>query len=143
MRTLKAGATYFLLVFALGWILGPIRILCAAPRFGPLIGVLLEAVIMLIGMIIAAKWALRRFDARRALVPTISMGLIAVGLLLPAEIAGVLWIRRLPLQEYLATFLNPSGLVSLSIFLLFAAMPTLVSRLGNGNRPARQAITDS
>jgi hypothetical protein len=30
MRSLKAGLIYFLLVFALGWVLGPIRELSAA-----------------------------------------------------------------------------------------------------------------
>ena len=129
MRTLKAGVTYFLLVFAVGWILGPIRVVWVAPRFGLLIGTLLEAVIMLIAMIVAAGWAIRRFGVDRALAATIAMGLIAFGLLIPAEIIGVLWIRTLSLKEYLGTFLSPAGLVALSMFLLFAAMPTFVSRL--------------
>ena len=61
MRVLKAGAVYFLLMFGVGWILGPIRELWAMPRFGRQTGVLLEAVIMLIAMIVVARWAIRRF----------------------------------------------------------------------------------
>jgi len=34
MRSVKAGASYFILVLAVGWILGPIRTVWAAPRFG-------------------------------------------------------------------------------------------------------------
>ena len=34
MRALKAGVVYFLFVFAVGWILGPIRELWAVPHFG-------------------------------------------------------------------------------------------------------------
>jgi len=59
MRALKACVIYFLLVFAVGWILGPIRELWAMPHFGPILGLLLEALIMLIAMIISARWTIR------------------------------------------------------------------------------------
>ena len=75
MRTFKAAAVYFLLVFAVGWVLGPIRELWAVPRFGRVTGVLLEGPIMLIAMIISARWLIRRFDVLRTLRTTISMGL--------------------------------------------------------------------
>ena len=52
----------------------------------------------------------------------------AIGLLFPAEIVGVVWVRGLPLQEYLASFASGPGVISLLMFLLFAAMPTLVTR---------------
>ena len=95
MRALKADAIYFLLVFAIGWILGPIRELWAVPHFGRIAAMLPEAVIMLIAMIVAARWVIRRFDVPRTLLATIAMGLIAIGLLFPAEIAGVVWVRGL------------------------------------------------
>ena len=50
MRGLKAGVVYFLLIFAVGWILGPIRELWAVPYFGRMAAMLSEAVIMLIAM---------------------------------------------------------------------------------------------
>ena len=78
---------YFLLVFAVGWILGPIRELWAVPHFGRMAAMLAEAVVMLVVMIVAARWVIRRFDVPRTLPATISMGLIAIGLLFPAEIA--------------------------------------------------------
>jgi hypothetical protein len=62
MRALKAGVVYFLLVFAVGWILGPIRELWAVPHFGRMAATLSEAVIMLIVMIVAARWVIRRFE---------------------------------------------------------------------------------
>jgi hypothetical protein len=61
----------------------------------------------------------------QALGATLPIGLIAIGLLLPAEIAGVVWVRGLSLQEYLASFETGPGLISLLMFLLFAVMPTL------------------
>src|SRR6267378_6288456 len=125
MRALKAGVIYFLLVFAVGWILGPIRELWAVPHLGRVAAMLSEAVIILIAMIVAARWVVRRFHVPRTLPATISMGLIAIGLLSPAEIAGVLWVRGLSLQEYVGSFVTTPGVISLVMFLLFAAMPTL------------------
>jgi hypothetical protein len=127
MRVLKAGVVYFLLVFAVGWVLGPIRELWAVPHFGRMVAMLSEAVIMLIAMIVAARWIIRRLDVPRTLPATVSMGLIAIGLLFPAEIAGVVWVRGLSLQEYLAGFATGPGIISLVMFLLFAGMPTLVT----------------
>jgi hypothetical protein len=128
MRTLKAGVIYFLLVFAVGWILGPIRELWAVPRFGRLAATLSEAVIMLIAMIVAARWVIRRFELPHTLGATLLLGLIAIGLLFPAEIGGVVWVRRLTLREYAASFATVPGVISLAMFLLFAAMPTLIGR---------------
>ena len=54
MRALKAGLVYFLFVFAVGWILGPIRELWAVSHLGRMAAMLSEAVIMLIAMIVAA-----------------------------------------------------------------------------------------
>src|SRR6516165_7208315 len=73
MRVLKAGAVYFLLMFGVGWILGPIRELWAMPRFGRLTGVLLEAVIMLIAMAMSARWVIRRFHVKPKFGSTISI----------------------------------------------------------------------
>ena len=89
MRALKGGVIYFLLVFAVGWILGPTRELWAVPHFGRVAAILSEAVIILIAMIVAARWVIRRFNVPQVLGATLSMGLIATGLLFPAEIAGV------------------------------------------------------
>ncbi len=85
---------------------------------------------MLIAMIISARWVIRRFDVPGTLRATISMGLVAVGILTVAEIAGVLWVRWLSLQEYLGSLASAPGVISLLMFLLFAAMPTLVTRIG-------------
>ena len=119
MRILKAGVIYFLLLFALGWILGPIR-------FGRMTALLVEAIIMLIAMIVAAGWVTLRFDVPQTLGSTIPVGLVALAILAPAEIAGVLWVRGQSLQDYAASFVTAPGVISLVMFVLFAVMPTLV-----------------
>src|ERR1700745_2868426 len=91
-----------------------------------------EAVIMLIAMIVAARWVIRRFEVPQTLSATLSIGLIAIGLLFPAEIAGVVWVRVLSLREYLASFVTGPGVISLLTFLFFGAMPALVMPLTRG-----------
>src|SRR5438128_2157226 len=117
MRALKAGVVYCLLVFAGGWILGPIRALWAVPHFSRMAATLSEAVIMVIAMTVAARWVIRRFEVPQTLSNTLSIGLIAVVLLFPAEIAGVVWV--LSLREYLASFVTAPGIISLLMFQVF------------------------
>ncbi len=59
MQILKAGVLYFAVVFGAGFMLGPIRILWAAPRLGTRMGELLEAPIMLVITIVAARRIVR------------------------------------------------------------------------------------
>jgi hypothetical protein len=132
MCALKAGAVYFLLLFAVGWVLGPIRELWAVPRFGRLTALLFEAVIMLITMVVSARWVMRRFNVPQTFGSTIPMGLVALGILPPAEIAGVVWVRALSLRNILRASMTAPGVISAVIFLLFAAMPSLVTLLTRG-----------
>jgi hypothetical protein len=83
---------------------------------------------MVIAMILAAGWVFRRLNVPYALNARLAVGLVALGILLVAELAGVRWVRGISIQEYLAGYATPSGLISLLLFLLFAAMPSLVER---------------
>ena len=129
MRAVKAGVVYFVLMFAVGWILGPIRELWAVPHFGRVEATVVEAILMLIAMVVAARWAIRRFEVPHTFASTLSMGLISIGLLFPAEIAGIVWVRRLSVQEYTASLVTIPGNISLGLFLLFTAIPIVVGRL--------------
>ena len=94
---------------------------------------LVEAAIMLIAMIVSSRWVMLRFSVPHTLGSTIPMGLVALTILMPAEIAGVLWVRGLSLQEYLASFVTTPGVISAVMFLLFAAMPSLVTLIRRGH----------
>ena len=129
MHNLKAGAIYFVLVFAVGWILGPIRQLLIVPHLGHITGLLLELPLMLVAMIFAARWVLRRLNVPHALRTRAQIGVVALGILLPAELAGALWVRGASVREYLASLATVPGLISLLSFLAFAAVPALVGEL--------------
>ena len=128
MQILKAGVFYFALVFGAGFVLGPIRILWAVPRFGTRMAEMMEAPIMFVVTIFAARWLVRRL----ALPPTVpirlGMGSIALSLMLVAEFALVLRLRSLSISEYLATRDPVSGTVYYLMLGVFALMPLLVAR---------------
>ena len=127
-RTLIAGACYFALVYAAGWVLGPIRVLWIAPQLGPTLASVMEAPFMLAATAAAARFVVRRTAVPPALGQRIAMGLWALGLLTIAETSAALAIRHLALVDYLAEFAKASGLIALLLFLLllFAAMPALI-----------------
>src|SRR6266852_1204601 len=103
MQILKAGVLYFAIGFGVGFVLGPIRILWVVPRLGTRVAELLEAPIMLVIAIVAARWIVRRLPVPPTPSSRLGVGGIALGLLLLAEFTLVLWLRGISIREYLAT----------------------------------------
>ena len=128
MQILKAGVLYFVLVFGAGFVLGPIRLLWIVPRFGPRMAELMEAPIMLVVTIVAARWIVRRLAVPAKPSSRLGMGCLALLLLLVAEFTLVLWLRGLSISEYLATRDPVSGTVYYVMLGVFAIMPLLVAR---------------
>jgi len=60
MPILKAGGLYFALVFGAGFVLGTIRTLWVVPRVGTRMAELMEAPIMLVVTVVAARWTVLR-----------------------------------------------------------------------------------
>jgi hypothetical protein len=88
MPILQAGALYFALTFAAGWVLGPIREFWVIPRLGRTVGFVLEAPLMLVVSVLVARWVVRRFAAPPTLPTRALVGLVALGMLLVAELLG-------------------------------------------------------
>jgi len=128
MRIVKAGVLYFAIVFGAGFVLGPIRILWAAPRYGTRVAELMETPIMLVVTIVAARWIVRRLALPSTPSIRLGMGFLALGLLLVAEFTLVLWLRGLSISEYLASRDPVSGTVYYVLLGVFALMPVLVAR---------------
>ncbi len=123
-----AGLVYFALVFAAGFALGVIRVLLVVPRVGVMWAELMEAPLMLAVIVIAARWTVRKFHVSPGWRPRIAMGLVALGLLLCAELTLVLGLRGLSLAEYVASREPVSGTVYVVLLLAFAFMPAFVAR---------------
>lgn len=130
---LAAGGTYFLGVFACGFLLGVGRALWLVPRVGERWAELIEIPIMLGVIYLAARWVSRRFSLRtHGRLAQAGAGLLGLILLLAAELGFVLQLRGLSLAQYLEGRDPVSGTAYALSLLLFAAMPVLVSR---GRRP--------
>ena len=106
MRLLKAGAVYFVLVFGAGFVLGPIRILWLVPRVGERTAELMEAPIMLVVIVLAARWIARRLAWPPTPLRLLGVGFVALGLLLVVEFTVVLWLRSLTIGEYFERLLK-------------------------------------
>lgn len=132
MQTLKAGVLYFAIVFATGLLLGPFRILWVVPRFGPRMAELMEAPIMLVVVIVGARWTTGRLAVPPALAPRLGMGCVALALLLTAEFTLVRPLRGLSIPEYVASRDPVSGLAYAGALGAFALMPLALARSGGG-----------
>ena len=124
---LKAALAYFAIAFGTGFLLGPIRVLWLVPRVGERAAELIEMPIMLAVIIWAARWIVRRFATPAPASTRLTIGAIALSLMLAAEFGLVLRLRGISLAEYLATRDPVSGTVYYLMLILFALMPWLVS----------------
>ncbi len=126
-RILKAALVYFLIVFGVGFLLGPIRILLVVPRLGERMAELLEVPLMLLVIIIAANLIVRRFQLPVRTIYRLGAGVMAFILGLVFEF-GLVLLRGLTLREYFESR-DPiaAGAYYLAL-LLFALMPLLVRR---------------
>ena len=127
LQILKAGALYFALVFGAGFLLGTVRTLWILPRFGTRRAELMEAPIMFVVIVLAARRVGRRPGLRPSRFARLAMGLFALGLLLLAEFTVVLRIRRLTISDYLASRDPVAGTAYVVMLAVFAFMPVLVA----------------
>lgn len=128
MQTLQAAILYFLLVFGAGFVLGIGRVLMVVPLLGERTAELLEMPLMLIVIVIAARWIVQHRLGECRLSSGFSVGLLAMGFVLIADLIVGMWLRGMSAAE---VFLNRdpvSGAAYYVSLLLFAVMPTVLAR---------------
>lgn len=133
MRLAAAVVLYFAIVFGVGFLLGPIRVFWLEPWLGKTVAVLCESPLLLIAMILAARWVPMKVGLRTDLVSLASMGVGALVLQQIADFAVGLTLRGITPIEQLTYFKTPAGVVYGTMLFAFAVMPTLV----NDNRIRR------
>ena len=132
---IKAGLAYFALVFGAGFVLGALRVSLLVPRFGERISELAEMPLMFAVVVFAARFVMRRFAVPPSISARLGTGLLALALLLAAELLLAVVLQERSLADYLASRDPVSGSVYLAMLGLFALMPVLVARTaGAGNR---------
>jgi len=128
VKILKAGALYFTLVFAAGFLLGPIRIAWLVPHFGARAAELMEMPVMLAVIVLAAHWVIGRLAVPPAAAGRLAMGVLALFLMLAAEFTLVLWLQGLSIGEYLTSRDPVAGAAYYLSLGVFALLPLLIRR---------------
>jgi hypothetical protein len=122
---LRAGLAYTLVVFAVAFVLGVVRVLLVAPRTGALAAVALEVPVTL-----AVSWAVcsrlvRRFGVGDGAADRAGMGVAAFALLLALEWALALFVFGRSVEETLSTYRSAAGILGLAGQVGFALVPLL------------------
>jgi hypothetical protein len=127
-RTIKAGITYFALVFGAGFVLGMIRVPFLVPRLGERVAELVEMPFMLVAILLAAQFIIRRFSLPANVLARLGAGFVALGLLVATEALLAVALQDRTLGEYVASRDPVSGSVYLAMLALFAVMPLVLAR---------------
>jgi len=118
------GIVYFALVFAVGFLIGVIRVLLLEPQIGERWAELAEMPFMLLAIFLAARFVVRRYPAPSRASYLVSGG-VALLLLVLVEFTVVLGIRGISIAQYFAERDPIAGGVYVLMLIIFAAMPWL------------------
>jgi hypothetical protein len=121
-RSLILGATYFLVVFAVAFALGTLRVTFVVPAVGTVWATLAE-----LPFTLAASWAICAWLCRRwpmsSLAQAASMGASAFVLLMGAEVAGGILIFGRSLEEHVGLYGTVAGVLGLFGQIAFGVFP--------------------
>lgn len=124
----KAGLAYFLLVFGTGFLLGMIRVPFLVPRLGVRIAELLEMPVMMVVIVFAARWVIRRHIVPPVFSARLGMGLVALALALTAEALAAFGLQGLTVAQFVASRDPVSGGVFALMLIFFALAPIWLAR---------------
>jgi hypothetical protein len=119
---------YFALVFCAGFLLGAIRVSLLVPRIGERMAELIEMPVMFAVILVSARFVIRRFALPATASVRLGTGILALGLMIAAEVFLVAVLQGRTLGEYIATRDPVSGSVYLAMLVLFALMPLILAR---------------
>ena len=130
LRASLAGLVYFAGVFALGFVLGTIRVFVLEPALGPLWPIIIE-----LPVILAASWwycgrviqALKPGDAWQA---RLVMGVSAFAFLMAAELLLSISVFGRTLMEHVSAWASVHGALGLIGQIAFASFPLFAARQG-------------
>ena len=128
LRLLRPAALYFGVVFGIGFALGPIRVLWLEPRVGPRAAELIESPVMLLAVVLTGRWVGHQLCADYGSMARLGVGLIAAGLVLAADLAVGVGLRKMSIVEVFLGRDPVSGVVYYGLLALFAVMPWVLGR---------------
>ena len=129
MRLLKFSLQYFAMVFGAGFVLGVLRVSFLVPRLGERWSELIEMPLMLGVTVFAAIMLFQKRLADFSAAELLTIGVLALSVLVFFEIGLVIGLRGISIPEYVAEKDPVSGVVYLVMLLIFALMPWFVCRM--------------
>jgi hypothetical protein len=128
-RALLVATIYFVLVFAVGFGLGTVRVMLVVPWLGAFAATLIEIPLMLAFAFFGCRWLLARWQAPPVPAQRWAMALWFLGLLALFEWQlGILLFGRTAAQQW-ALLASPAGMAGLGAQLIAALMPVIQRRL--------------
>jgi hypothetical protein len=135
LSTIKAGATYFAVVFLFAFVLGTIRVLIVAPHVGETTGVLLETPVILAISWVICRWCVNRFRVASGNGTRLLMGVVAFGLLSATELSVSVFVFGTTIADHFAGFWSSPGIIGLVAQVVFALVPLLLDVNQRVRRP--------
>ena len=127
-RALTAATAYFLALFALGFILGTVRVMIMVPRFGVLASTIAEVPFMITAGYFICRWAIHNWHVSRASAFRWAMAIWFLVMLIAFEtLLGVLLFGRSASAQWIV-LATPAGLIGLSAQVIAALFPLFVGR---------------
>lgn len=129
MRVVTAAAAYWAIVFALGFVLGTVRVTWVIPLVGLIPATLLELPLILAASWFAAGWSVRRFGIARG-GEALAVGVLAFAIMMAAECALAVALMGQTPEQWLGGLRQPHALLGLAGQIAFALMPWWRTRNG-------------
>ncbi|HMM65475.1 MAG TPA: hypothetical protein PKC03_00915 [Dokdonella sp.] len=129
MPRIKAIVLYFLMVLGAGFALGVVRVPFLVPRLGERYAELLEMPIMLVVIVLSARYVVRRFRLAPHFAVRLQVGFSALALSVAAELLLAAFLQSQSLGQYIGSRDPVSGSVYLLLLLVFALMPAILGRI--------------
>ncbi len=136
-QTLLAGTTYFAGIFALGFLLGTLRVLVFSALLDETILVLIEVPIILCASWVFCSYLIAKLPVAPRIADRILMGGAALAVLLTAEIATSVFGFDRTISDHLAHYATPASQIGLFGQLLFATFPLVQLQLPETPKSAR------
>jgi hypothetical protein len=128
LRAIIAVSAYFLVLFALGFVLGTIRVIYVTPHFGQVAATFAEVPVMLVAALFACIWAVRQWQVPRAMTIRWAMVLWFLALLFAFEtLLGSALFGRTAAEQW-AALATPAGILGLLAQIMAALLPLVVGR---------------
>jgi len=129
VRTVKAGVDYAAVIFAVGFVLGSIRVTLVAPTIGALPATIAELPLMLLASWFVAGWLCERFTVSTNFAARLLMGAVGFALLMTLELLlGLAFGQPVGAQlRATATHAGAAGFLGQIAFGLIPALRLLVN----------------